>query len=301
MVKADAYNHGLERVAGYTESYVDRFGVATAEEGARLRAAGISKPVSVFTYTPRDARLTEEYSLTPVIYDLDTLASLGAGVREADVKVDSGMHRLGFSSAEECEELCKLLDKKGIRPRSVCTHFRSAASIPTQSARFEEITAPLKAKYPDIVRHCAASDGILEGAVYDGVRAGRLAYAKAMSVRSAIMDIHRVKRGDCVGYDGAYVAEKDTVVATVFGGYYDGIMRAYSGAEVIVNGVKRRIIGKVCMDMFLIELGDTRAKRGDEVTLIDPATIDSYCKAANATVYEVMTSVKGRARRRYID
>ena len=78
MVKADAYNHGLERVAGYTESYVDRFGVATAEEGARLRAAGISKPVSVFTYTPRDARLTEEYSLTPVIYDLDTLASLGA-------------------------------------------------------------------------------------------------------------------------------------------------------------------------------------------------------------------------------
>ncbi len=301
MVKADAYNHGLERVAAYTESCVDRFGVATAEEGARLRMTGVKIPISVFTYTPRDARLTADYSLTPVIHSFDTLASLGAECKEADIKIDSGMHRLGFSTAKECERLCGLLAAKGIRPRSVCTHFRSADSIAEQCSRFAETARPLLERYPDTVRHCSASDGILKGAFFDGVRVGRLAYEGAMSVRSTVIDTHRVKRGECAGYDGAFVAEEDTVVATVFGGYYDGIMRSYSGADVIVNGDRRHIVGRICMDMFLVDLKDTRATLGDEVIIIDPSTIASYCKAAGTSVYEITTSVKGRAQRRYIE
>lgn len=297
MVKADAYNHGVNEVVESTVDLVERYGVATAEEGARVRSL-TDNGITVFSYTAEDAQLVSERGLTPVVHDESTLTSvIEANIKQVDVKVDTGMHRFGFVGSSDVERAVRALTDVGIAIGAIHTHFYSEASVYKQYARFSSYTGGLTCDYPEIY---SASGAICKGLYGDGVRAGLIAYKGAMTVYSTILAVKEVRSGESVGYDGAYVADRDTRVGVVGGGYYDGIMRAYSGAEVIVGGRKTHIIGNVCMDVFFVDLRDIDAHVGDEVTLISPQTLDSYIRSANTTEYEVLTSVQGRAKRRFI-
>lgn len=298
MVKADAYNHGLFEVVNATKGLADRFGVATAEEGANVRRVA-DNGITVFSYTADEATLVKSAGLTPVVRDKATLRSvIEHDIPEVDIKVDTGMHRFGFSLKSEFETAMEELKKAHIRVRAVHTHFYSADAIDRQYAKFCKLTLGIPKACKRI---CSASAGISKGLYLDGVRVGLMAYKGAMRVYSEIIAVREVSKGETVGYDGAYVAPKDTHIGIVGGGYYDGIMRAYSGADVIVNGKKSKIIGNVCMDVTFIELPDDNVRVGDEVTLIAPDTLESYMKNAQTNEYEVLTSVKGRTERRFID
>ncbi len=298
MVKADAYNHGATEVAKATSRLADRFGVATAEEGAIVRRVA-DNGITVFSYTADEAELVKSAGLTPLVRDEATLRSvIEHGISEVDLKVDTGMRRFGFGSRGEIDDAVYRLSKAGVRLRAVHTHFYSADAIDLQYDKFCKLTEdiPKTAK-----RICSASIGIEKGLYADGVRAGLTAYKGAMRVCSEIIALREVKKGETVGYDGAYVAGRDTRIGIIAGGYYDGIMRAYSGAEVIVGGKKARIVGNICMDVTFIELGSDDVKIGDEVVLISSETIDSYKRCAKTNEYEILTSVKGRTERRFTD
>lgn len=297
MVKADAYNHGLKEVVGATEGIVTRFGVATCDEGERVRSM-TEVPVTVFSYTAEDVERVLRYRLTPLVRDSITLNSvLGAGISEVDIKADTGMRRFGFDTEIELKNAICALRRDGIEVRAIHTHFYSDGSAERQYAKFLAMTDDIGGNPKKIY---SASTGIAKGMYGDGVRAGLIAYKGAMCVRSRILQINRVRKGETVGYDGRYIAAEDVTVGVIGGGYYDGIMRAYSGAGVIVNGARTRIIANVCMDVAFVDLNGIVAKVGDEVTLISPNTIGSYMRCAKTNEYEILTSVKGRTKRRYI-
>ena len=297
MVKADAYNHGVNKVAPFTESMVDRFGVATVKEGMWLRKLGITKPISVFNYLSHECKKVIDYSLTPVAYNFDTLRSILSGeIKDFDLKIDSGMNRFGFKSIDEVETLQKLLRSSNVMPRVIHTHFAGEESISKQIKRFEELVKPLA--HLGLPRCASATNGIKRGYYMDGVRAGLIAYEGGLKATSEIIVVKNVLKGERIGYDYEYTAKADEKIAVICGGYYDGIMRAYSGACVTVNGSTCPIIGKVSMDTAIIKL-NTDAVVGDRVTIWDKDTINDFANSANVTVYEVITSIKGRCERKY--
>ena len=298
MVKADAYNHGVNKVAPFTEQIVDRYGVATLKEGVWLRKLGVKKPISVFNCLPQDIKSVKQYDLTPVVYNFNTLRAIASErIEDFDLKIDSGMNRFGFKTIEEVLSVVKVLKQIGLKPRSICTHFASAAAIHAQLSAFTGLIEPLLycGKVPINV---SATSGINQGHYADGVRAGLIAYSGALKVCSEIIAIKGVDKGEGIGYDHAYVAKDNELIAIISGGYYDGIMRSYEGACVNINGYSCPIIGKISMDTTFVKL-NVQAKVGDKVIVIDNNTLDSFVRASNASIYEIITSIKGRCERRY--
>ena len=300
MVKADAYNHGLEGVIHISDDVVDRYGVATLEEGINLRRLGINKPVSVFLYQNSDFNDVVKNRLTPVIYNEETLKSiLNSKHNDFELKIDTGMNRLGFKTQASINATFDKIFKAGLLPRAVHTHFYSKDSIRTQQLRYWRNLEPFKEVLLSTKKILSASQGILNKEFSDGVRAGLIAYKNALRVTSNVVEVKSVFRGESVGSEGKYKPKTNTTVALIAGGYYDGIRRAYAGAEAVINGKKTRIVGNVNMDSTFIEVGDIPLKIGDIVTLIDSSTLESYVKVSNSTEYEVITSIKGRAKRIY--
>ena len=301
MVKADAYNHGVEGVVHIANDIIDRYGVATIEEGIKLRAMGIKKPVSVFLYGINDYESVVKNRLTPIIYNESTLNSiLNKGYDDFEFKIDTGMNRLGFKTQKEINfAFDKMLECNKL-PRAIHTHFYSKDSVPAQIDRFWTLLRNFESTFLESKKILSASQGINCGVFADGVRAGLIAYKGALKVTSSIIEVKDVSLGESVGYDGKYKPKKSTKVALISGGYYDGIKRTYEGADVVVRGGKHKIVGKVSMDSTFIELGDTPLQIGEHVTLIDASTLDSYIKVSNSSEYEVITSVNGRAKRTYL-
>ncbi len=302
MVKADAYNHGLAGVVDASRKIVDRFGVATLDEAIKLRMLDDSTPISMFSYEVKDLELVSKYNITPVIYNENTLKYLFK-VKHADfdLKVDSGMNRFGFNSVERCKEVVSLLRKEGLCPRTIMTHFSSCDFIEEQIREFYSLTQEFRTAFPNVKLILSASNGIERGKYFDGVRAGLIAYKNALTVKSNILDVKEVLKGGRVGYDGLYKAENDTRIAVISGGYYDGIKRSFSGASVIINGSFVPIVGRICMDTLIVDLKDVKAKINYEVEVLSSKNLSSFLKADNTTnEYELLTSIKGRAKREYI-
>ena len=140
----------------------------------------------------------------------------------------------------------------------------------------------------------------MAGAAYDMVRIGHAAYDGAMSVTSRVIAVREAKAGECVGY-GHFRLARDTSLAVVFGGYFDGVYRE-SPSPVVINGKICPVVGSVCMDMFAVDAGGTEARTGDEAVLLGGALSASYVAAARGTSdYEVMTCWHGRVERKYVD
>ena len=304
VIKADGYGHGAVPIAWEMEDieYVHGFAVASVEEAMQLRNANIKKPILVLGYTfPYSYETLINQEITPTVFRSDALHELDEtaarlGVKASvHIKVDTGMSRIGIQPDEE--GLCfikEALTCENLIVEGIFTHFakadeadKTAANI--QLDRFLSFvkTCEEKTGYHFPLVHCSNSAGILDmpQANLDIVRAGIILYGMwpsdevdkntvtlqpVLSLKSHIIYIKEVQEGTPVSYNGIYVTDKKTRVATIPLGYADGYPRNLTGkGYVLICGKKAPIIGRICMDQFMVDVTDIpQCKEGDEVTLI---------------------------------
>ena len=303
VVKADAYGHGDVRVARTLyRCGVRDFAVATLEEGVQLRESGITTPIHCLGYLPtRQYSAALEYDIIFTVYEKTQAIDIAAAAvkygREATIhiKVDTGMGRIGITPDDEGLDFVKfVMEHPGLEVEGIFTHFAKSDEADKTSANhqlelfqnfIDRIQSELGLEIP--VKHCSNSAAILEmpQANMDMVRAGITTYGlypseevskdivplrAAMSLYSHIIYCKTIHAGQSVSYGGLFTATKDTRVATIPVGYGDGYPRSLSGkGYVLIHGKKAPILGRVCMDQFMVDIsGIPGAMEGDKVTLL---------------------------------
>ena len=322
IVKANAYGVGAVAVCAALEPLEPwGYGVATIEEGAELRAAGITRPVLVFL--PARAQLFDQYEhhrLTPALGDAGTIAEWTArGEQSFHVEIDTGMGRSGVRW-DEVDALGPAVDTPSFE--GCYTQFHSAdrtdGSAERQLERF--LSAVERLPRRPALLHVANSAAALRGAAFafDLIRPGVFLYGGSpgdglaqprpvVSVRSRVLSVRRVRRGESVSYNASWIAPHDTVVATLGIGYADGIRRllGQSGqAHVLLRGKRCPVVGLVTMDMTLVETGALDVQVGDVATLIgaegkERITLEEFAAWSGALQREFLTGLGPRLPRVY--
>ncbi len=273
IVKADAYGHGVVRMARALAA-ADAFGVASVEEAVRLREAGIEAPIVLLEgpFEARELREIAVHGLDAVVHNIEQVDWFARHSEATTlwVKIDTGMHRLGFRPSD-LPAVVAALARPG-RVLRYMTHFTSAhfrddPSVPRQLALFEEAVAP----YPGD-RCIANSSAILAWpqshaqwvrpglalygvAPFAGVTGCALGLKPVMTVASSLIAVKRVPRGGSVGYGEGYVCPEDMPIGIVAFGYADGYPRhAGTGTPILVDGVRTQVIGEASMDMLMVDL-----------------------------------------------
>jgi len=336
IVKANAYGHGLVPVAKHLEAQgVDQLGVAFLEEGIALRRAGVKVPILVLggIFGPQVAEFIR-HDLDITVSSLDKLrqveAAAEASGRMAGVhlKIDTGMERIGvhsYSSAPfiEAAVASKHCALKGVYSHLACADDPDSPMTATQVERFAEACAHFeRIGAPTPTRHLANSGGVLHfpDTWLDLVRPGIVLYGvlpdpasrhtidlrAALSLVSQVVYFKVVKAGATVSYGATWTAGVDTRIVTIPIGYGDGWPRALSSkGEVLVRGLRRPIVGRICMDQFMVDLGpDGSAWNEDEVVLIgtqggEGIDAESVALAAGTIPYEILTGLNERIPRVY--
>ena len=302
MLKADAYGHGLSEVAKATCDIVDGFGVFSLEEGLKTRKIAPKTPVLV---NMLDADEIETAIKNKLIIGLSNDLQLSKieqltrqNTRQNDInihlKVDSGMHRLGFD-VDALDEVCKRLNGIGVELKGIYSHFGDHYCAQTE--RFDKACQIVAKYFKNFTRHIASSHTAFQrGLYYDGVRIGLAAYFGAMRVESEVVASRCVQSGEYVGY-GDHFMPKSTNIATIFGGYADGIDRE-KFRFVWRDGKQYRVIS-VCMDSTIIDTGDDNLKIGDKVLLLDETKLNITAQEMNTIPYTLMTAWRGRISKIY--
>jgi alanine racemase len=320
VVKANAYGVGAVLVCRALEA-LDPFGygVATIEEGAELRAAGIARPILVFS--PAHSRRFEDYDrhhLTPALGDAGSILEWTArGERPFHIEIDTGMGRSGVRW-DEVDDLGEAVDTPSFE--GCYTHFHSAerrdGSAERQLEQFREALGRL-ARQPRLV-HVANSAAAARGTqfAFDLVRPGIFLYGGSLggaddlpqpkpvvSVRSRVVSMRRLRRGESVSYGASWVAPRDTVIATLRCGYADGLRRMLGttdgGACVLLRGQRRPIVGFVQMDMALVETGTLEVQVGDIATIVgedtkQSITLNEFSEWSGELPHEFLTGLGPR-------
>ncbi|MDE2154415.1 MAG: alanine racemase [Xanthomonadaceae bacterium] len=322
VVKADAYGHGLERVARALDGEADAFAVAALGDGLRLRAAGHSQRIVVLSGPDGASDLVEmqRLGLEAVIHHDAQLrwlahASPARGRLRVWLKVDSGMHRLGFAPERVAEVHAQLRAMPGIDPEiGLLTHFaesevfdgeRTAAQI----ARFVEATRGLRGPrslsnsaavlgWPDARGEWVRSGGLLYGlSVVDGRSGADFGFRPAMTLGTQLIAINHVRRGEHIGYNSTWTCPEDMAVGVAAVGYGDGYPRsAPAGTPVLVGDRRVPLIGRVSMDLITLDLrGAPAAKVGDRVTLWGPGLpVETIAAHAGTIAYDLTCGMTRR-------
>lgn len=339
VVKADAYGHGAVPVAGAAlRAGAKGLCVALVDEGLHLRRAGISAPILVLSPQPHyDVDRAVAASLTVTVHSTEQVHEVADSARRhgveqvpVQVKVDTGMHRVGATPAEAHEVVRSVVDHApllswdGLFSHLACADDPHHELTPRQLARFADLLARLEADgFTGARRHVANSAGALAwpAAAYDLVRAGIALYGiepgpgvadhcrelrPAMTLRAKVSMVKTVPAGVGVSYGWRNVLERDTVVATVPLGYADGVPRRLSstGGEVLIGGVRRGILGVITMDQFMVDCGDGDVAVGDEVVLLgrqgtEEIRAQEWAERLGTIPYEIVCGVSARVPRRW--
>ena len=336
MVKANAYGHGIEGIAPFIEPYVDYFGVALPEEGIHLRELGITKPVLVAGGTlPEQVHIIAEYDLTLTGASIkllnaaeDVSRSIGKRVK-THLKIDTGMERVGVREYEaealiERSTSCSHIEVEGIYTHLANSELRDKTYSSLQLERFQEVLNIYeKRSIPlPLLRHVCNSGGILNlpEAHFDIVRPGILFYGvypgdevdrvvdvkPALTWRSSVAYSKITRPGRPVSYGSLWRAEAETRIVTIPCGYADGYFRRMTNrAQVILNGRKYPQVGRICMDQFMVNVGEDEAQIGDEVVLLGESnneriTAEDLAAWMGTNEYEVLTNISARVPRLYI-
>jgi alanine racemase len=327
MVKANGYGLGAVAVARALESLDPwGYGVASVEEGAALRAAGIARPVLVVSPLLPDAIDAHlAHDLRPTIGDLAALAAwCGRSARPFHVEIDTGMSRGGFRWEDgPALVAATALLREAEGWEGLFTHFHSAetdpASVVVQWDRLEAVLAAMPRR-PALV-HAANSGAALQGRRFAGdlIRPGIFLYGGAAgatgpapkpvaSLRARVVAVRTVGTGETVSYGATWRAPRATTVATLALGYADGFLRAArEGAGsalptrvVELNGALAPVVGRVTMDMTMIDTGEVRPVPGDVATIYGGrVSLDQQAAAAGTITYELLTALGPRVPRRY--
>ena len=326
MVKARSYGHGNAEFAYILQNYIDYFAVAFDDEGIELRKSGISKPIIVLAAIPDSFDNIIAHRLEPNIFSFDALKQFCESAEKAGVsqypihiKLDTGMHRLGFSIHEVESLIERIKDNPYLRIRSIFSHL-AASEDPKYDAFTEEQiqlfeTASSKIQhnisYP-VMRHILNSSGIerFPDAQYDMVRLGLGLYGisqveqknlrMAATLSSPIIQIKEIVAGETVGYGRHGLVSEPKRIATVAIGYADGIDRCLGNGNGVfcVNGQPAPVIGNVCMDMLMIDVSAINASVGDYVTIFgENPSVMELSKKIGTIPYELITRVSQRTKR----
>lgn len=330
MVKASAYGAGPFEVAKTLEEHrVDYLAVAVADEGADLRKAGITCPIIIMNPEVTAFKTMFAYRLEPNIYGFRILEDLiKAAEREGvsnfpiHIKIDTGMHRLGFDPYNDMKPLVERLNRQSaVIPRSVFSHLvgsdssRFDAFTRKQIETFEVASAELQAGFTHkILRHICNTAGIerYPGAQFDMVRLGIGLYGidpytnrvlhNVSTLKTTILQIHNVSADETIGYSRKGVLHRDSRIATVPIGYADGLNRhlGNGNAYCLVNGQKAPYIGNICMDVCMIDVTGIDCKEGDKVVVFgDDLPVTVLSNALDTIPYEILTNVSNRVKRVY--
>jgi alanine racemase len=315
IVKANGYGLGATAVAGALE-VLDPwgYGVATVEEGIELRAAGIARPILVFT--PLHPTLIEphiQHDLRPVIGDIEGLrAWRAAGPRPFHIEIDTGMSRTGFRWNAEPSWREGLREAAGFE--GAFTHFHSAetdpASVAVQWERFQSVLGGLPGR--PLLTHAANSAAALAGRTYAGdlVRPGIFLYGggaagyvpqPVVRLQTRVVALRDLRAGECVSYGAAWQAPQTGRIATLGIGYADGVPRSLSNVGLVeLGGRVVRIAGRVTMDFIMVP-GESRTRLGDMATVFGGlVSLDDQAQRGGTVSYELLTAIGPRVPRRYL-
>ena len=331
VVKAFSYGSGSYEIANILQYHnVDYLAVAYVDEGVELRKAGIRIPIMVMNPANESFEVMIKYELEPEIYSfkvLDELIAFTATHNKSNfpihIKIDSGMHRLGFEKEDITELINRIKLNKSLEVKSIFSHL-SGSDDPdlddytlNQIDLFDEISNQIKSALGDsILKHILNTNGIARfpNSQFDMVRLGMGLHGissdpatqknlqPTSSLKSIISQIKVVKSSESIGYGRKGRLEKDTKVATIPIGYADGLRRSFGlgRGNMSVNGQLAPSLGEVCMDMTMIDITGIEANEGDEVEIFGPnLSISEYAKSMNTIAYEVLTDISRRVKRVY--
>jgi len=334
VVKADAYGHGMKEVSKAIVDYVDYFGVASLDEAVGLRNIGIKKPILVIgAILPEEIEGVLKLNVIQTVSDLDVpkrLSKLAAARNKTvkvHVKIDTGMGRLGFWHEEAIDFIKKISGLKNIVIDGIFTHFPNAEADKVftynQIGNFKRLVEDLWDNNIDIpIKHTANSMGLIDfkDSHMNMVRPGLMMYGiypkpslmkniflrPALTLRTKITYLKSMPKGRGVSYGMTYVTAKPTKMATIPIGYGDGYSRHFSNkAEVLINDRRCPIVGRVCMDMCMVDVGHLKnVKVGDDVILIgsqgkEIIRAEELARLINTIPYEVLCNIGHRVPRIY--
>lgn len=329
MVKAFAYGSGSNEIANILQYHkVDYLGVAYADEGVDLRKNNIALPIMVMNPSEDSFESLLHYNLEPEIYNIKILKALIAYLQNKPcgihIKLDTGMHRLGFEEHELHELITMLKANTNLRVNTIFSHLAGADESRhdtfshQQAALFKTMAGTIADAigYKPLY-HILNSPGILRltDLQFDMVRLGIGLYGvdptsenfrelePVATLKTIISQIKNIPQGQTIGYGRRGVAEHDMRLATIAIGYADGFSRAFSRGvgEVLVHGQRAKVTGNVCMDMTMIDITNIPADEGDEVIIFGPQMpIHNVAAAINTIPYEILTNTSERVKRIFV-
>jgi alanine racemase len=316
IIKANAYGHGLLRMAGALQA-ADGFGVVDLNDAVRLREAGFDHAILLLNgfFTPEELRYLAEYNLMAVVHtpaQIELLERAGTSPIDTMLKLNTGMNRLGFAPTDWKSALARLQRSQAVKSIMLMTHFARAEEPGGVDAQLAVFVAETVATHLPI---CLANSAALitsKAALGDYVRPGLLLYGcspvptktaaeldlqPVMTLRSAIIGVQQLQRGDAVGYGGTFVAEKAMRIGTVACGYADGYPRACpSGTPVLVGNTRTSLVGRVSMDLLAVDISALpTADVGTPVTLWgEGLPVEEIAASAGKIPYELLCALSAR-------
>ena len=334
-VKANGYGHGAVPIAKLLEGKADYFALAAMDEAVQLRQAGIRAPLLILgPVLPADYPRATAYDVDLTVSSLEEAKAISACAESQGKKItvhfalDTGMSRIGFACTEAAaEEIRAASQLPGLIPKGIFSHFAMSDSkdksyVNLQTENFRRMLAYVGVDFP--IRHLYNSAAIAElEPEFDMAREGIILYGlqpsdevnldaiggvnPVMSLRSHVSFVKHLSAGTPISYGCTYVTEKDSVIATVMAGYADGVPRLLSNCgEVIIRGVKAPIVGRVCMDQFMVDVTHIPgACAGDTVTIFgtdgeETITADEVAAKAQTIGYELVCGIAPRVPRVYL-
>ena len=329
MVKAFGYGNGGLEIAKLLEHHnVDYLGVAFADEGISLKNGGIKLPIMVLNPESTSFPSIIQYQLEPEIYSIKGLNAFLKIAREKDlkdfpvhIKLDTGMHRLGFEENSIDELIAALKGNTTVRIQSVLSHLATSDDmnhyefVLSQIRLFEKLSSKLITELGiNPIRHILNTSGIsnFPDAQYNMVRLGIGLYGVSNdpaeqkylenvgTLKSIISQIRTIPAGDSVGYGRRFMAAKQTKIATIPIGYADGISRLWGNevGYVLIKNKKASIVGSICMDMLMVNVTEIDCKEGDSVVVFgENPTVTEIADALKTIPYEILASISQRVKR----
>ena len=329
MVKAGAYGSGSYEIAKTLQDHrVDYLAVAVADEGSELRKQGIKCPIIIMDPEISALHTIFDYKLEPEVYSFHLLNEfIKAAEKEGvtnwpiHIKIDTGMHRLGFAPEEMPKLIERLKHQSSVIPRSVFSHLvgsdsdRFDAFTRRQIETFEAASGELQSAFSHkILRHICNTAGIQRypGAQFDMVRLGIGLYGvdpytnkilqNVSTLKTTILQIHEVPADETVGYSRKGQLERDSRIAAIPIGYADGLNRHLGNGKgfCLVNGKRAPYVGNICMDVCMIDVTDIDCEEGDKAIIFgDELPVTTLSDLLDTIPYEMLTGVSSRVKRVY--
>lgn len=332
IIKAEAYGSGSVPMAHFLSGQgVNYLGVALIDEAIKIRESGIDLPIMIFNVQENNLELFWQYNIEPEIYSfriLDQIIKTSASQKNIlgiHIKVDTGMHRLGFQNDEIDRLIQRLKNAPQIKVLSIFSHLSASedekydAFTKQQIASFDKIYAQIieSIQYRPL-RHILNTGGIIRHteSAYEMVRLGIGLYGiksienadielqKSHALSTTILQVKKLTKGETTGYSRSGVASKDMTIAIIGIGYADGFMRMAGNGQfsVYIDGHECPTVGNICMDVSIIDITPYPSiQEGDKVTIFDSLRpIEKLAEACNTITYEILSRISPRVKRTYI-